>query len=83
MVDAGFYFPDSGQNEIGGHDVTWMPPHKRDLGMVFQRYTLFPHMSVLDNIAFPLRMRKVERAEREERTRAASKTEQLGGSGDR
>ena len=47
--------------------------------MVFQRYTLFPHMSVLDNIAFPLRMRKVGRAERQERARAALKTVRLDG----
>ena len=83
MAVAGFDFPDSGRIEIGGQDVTWMPPHKRDLGMVFQRYTLFPHMSVLDNIAFPLRMRKVGRAAREERARAALATVQLEGYGDR
>jgi len=83
MAVAGFDFPDSGQIEIGGEDVTWAAPHKRDLGMVFQRYTLFPHMSVLDNIAFPLRMRKVGRAEREERARAALKTVRLEGYGDR
>jgi spermidine/putrescine ABC transporter ATP-binding subunit len=83
MAVAGFDFPDSGQIEIGGEDVTWAAPHKRDLGMVFQRYTLFPHMSVLDNIAFPLRMRKVARAEREDRARAALKTVRLEGYGDR
>ena len=83
MAVAGFDFPDSGGIEIGGQDVTWMPPHKRDLGMVFQRYTLFPHMSVLDNIAFPLRMRKVGRAAREERARAALTTVRLDGYGDR
>ena len=83
MAVAGFDFPDSGRIEIGGQDVTWMPPHKRDLGMVFQRYTLFPHMSVLDNIAFPLRMRKVGRAAREERARAALATVRLDGYGDR
>ena len=83
MAVAGFDFPDSGQIEIGGEDVTWAPPHKRDFGMVFQRYTLFPHMSVLDNIAFPLRMRKVGRAMREERARAALKTVRLEGYGDR
>jgi spermidine/putrescine ABC transporter ATP-binding subunit len=83
MAVAGFDFPDSGRIEIGGQDVTWMPPHKRDLGMVFQRYTLFPHMSVLDNIAFPLRMRKIGRAAREERARAALATVRLDGYGDR
>ena len=83
MTIAGFDFPDSGSIAIGGRDVTWMAPNKRDLGMVFQRYTLFPHMSVLDNIAFPLRMRKVRRAEREARARAALKTVRLDGYGDR
>ena len=83
MTIAGFDFPDSGSIEIGGKNVTWMAPNKRDLGMVFQRYTLFPHMSVLDNIAFPLRMRKVSRADREARARAALKTVRLEGYGDR
>ncbi|HEY8337218.1 MAG TPA: ABC transporter ATP-binding protein [Tardiphaga sp.] len=83
MTIAGFDFPDSGVIEIGGKDVTWMAPNKRDLGMVFQRYTLFPHMSVLDNIAFPLRMRSVSRADREARARAALKTVRLEGYGNR
>jgi ABC-type sugar transport system ATPase subunit len=54
MNIAGFDFPDSGSIEIGGCDATWMSPDKRELGMAFQRYTLFPRMSALDNIAFPL-----------------------------
>jgi putative spermidine/putrescine transport system ATP-binding protein/mannopine transport system ATP-binding protein len=83
MAVSGFDFPDSGQIEIGGEDVTWTAPNKRDLGMVFQRYTLFPHMSVLDNIAFPLRMRKIGRAERRQRAQAALKTVRLEGYGDR
>jgi spermidine/putrescine ABC transporter ATP-binding subunit len=83
MNIAGFDFPDSGRIEIDGQEVTWTPPYKRNLGMVFQRYTLFPHMSVLDNIAFPLRMRKIGRTEREERARAALKTVRLDGYGDR
>src|SRR5262245_56309709 len=52
MNIAGFDYPDSGRIEIDGQDATWMPSHRRNLGMVFQRYTLFPHMSVLYNIAF-------------------------------
>jgi spermidine/putrescine ABC transporter ATP-binding subunit len=83
MNIAGFDFPDAGRIEISGRDVTWAPPHKRDLGMVFQRYTLFPHMSVLDNIAFPLRMRKIGRTERENRARAALQTVRLDGYDDR
>ncbi|TGR94909.1 ATP-binding cassette domain-containing protein, partial [Mesorhizobium sp. M2E.F.Ca.ET.209.01.1.1] len=44
-------------------DVTYVAPNRRNIGMVFQRYALFPHMTVADNIAFPLRMRKVAKAE--------------------
>jgi spermidine/putrescine ABC transporter ATP-binding subunit len=83
MNIAGFDFPDQGGIEIGGRDMTFVSPDKRDLGMVFQRTTLFPHMSVLDNIAFPLRMRKLGRAPREERARAALRTVRLDGYGDR
>lgn len=83
MCVAGFDFPDAGSIRIGERDITWVPPHQRGLGMVFQRYTLFPHMSVLENIAFPLRMRKVPRLEREMRARAALETVRLGSLGDR
>lgn len=55
---AGFIEPDSGDIRIGDRSVVGMPPEKRDLGMVFQSYTLFPHMNVFDNIAFPLRLRR-------------------------
>ncbi len=83
MSVAGFDFPDSGQILVDGRDVTWLPPNRRELGMVFQRYTLFPHMTVAENIAFPLKMRKVPRAEREARARAALETVRLAGYGDR
>ena len=83
MALAGFDFPDAGRIEIGGRDVTWAPPHKRELGMVFQRYTLFPHMSVLENVVFPLKMRRVARPERERRARQALDTVRLGDFGDR
>jgi putative spermidine/putrescine transport system ATP-binding protein/mannopine transport system ATP-binding protein len=83
MSIAGFDFPDAGSITIGGRDVTWAPPNRRDLGMVFQRYTLFPHMSVLENVAFPLKMRRVNRTEREARARAALDTVRLGALGDR
>jgi len=56
---AGFVTPDTGQVLLGGQDVIRLPPYRRKLGMVFQRYTLFPHMSVFDNVAFGLRLRKV------------------------
>jgi putative spermidine/putrescine transport system ATP-binding protein len=56
---AGFVFPDSGDVLLEGHSIASLQTHKRNLGMVFQHYALFPHMSVFDNIAFPLRQRKV------------------------
>ncbi|WP_439496339.1 ABC transporter ATP-binding protein [Bosea sp. (in: a-proteobacteria)] len=83
MAIAGFEYPDAGSILVGGEDVTWVPPNKRNLGMVFQKYTLFPHMSVLENIAFPLKMRGVGRAEREDRARAALATVRLDAYGDR
>jgi len=83
MTIAGFEYPTEGVVEIGGEDMTWAPPNKRNLGMVFQRYTLFPHMSVVENIAFPLKMRGVGRAEREKRATTALETVRLGGYGGR
>lgn len=55
---AGLIFPTSGVVKIGGRDVTQQPAEKRDLGMVFQNYALFPHLNVFENIAFPLRVRR-------------------------
>jgi putative spermidine/putrescine transport system ATP-binding protein len=60
---AGLIHPDEGQVTIGGADVTFVPPYARDIGMVFQNYALFPHMTIEENIAFPLEMRKIRRAE--------------------
>ncbi|MGH7154547.1 MAG: ABC transporter ATP-binding protein, partial [Acetobacteraceae bacterium] len=59
---AGFEEPTRGRILIDGHDVTLTPPHLRDTGMVFQSYALFPHMDVFDNIAFGLRMRRLDKA---------------------
>ncbi|MDQ0470310.1 ABC transporter ATP-binding protein [Labrys wisconsinensis] len=56
---AGFVEPDAGTVAIGGRDVTAMPPYQRDVGIVFQSYALFPHLSVFDNVAFGLRMRRL------------------------
>ncbi len=64
---AGFIAPTAGRIRIGDDDVTALPPHRRDTGMVFQRYALFPHMTVAQNIAFGLEMRKVTAAERQRR----------------
>jgi iron(III) transport system ATP-binding protein len=60
---AGFNEPDSGQVLIGDKDITKLPPHQRDTGMVFQSYALWPHMTVAENVAFGLEMRKVGKAE--------------------
>ena len=57
MMLAGFESPSSGSISLGGRDLTHVPPNKRGIGMVFQRYALFPHMSVAQNVAFPLKMR--------------------------
>src|SRR5947207_7324918 len=60
---AGFEMPDSGRIHVGGQDITDVPVHKRDMGMVFQSYALFPHRTVAENVAFGLRMRDVPRPE--------------------
>jgi len=65
---AGFEIPTSGQILLKDRDITSVAPNNRGIGMVFQNYALFPHMTVFDNIAFPLRMRKVPRQEIRERT---------------
>ena len=83
MMLAGFEQPDKGTIVIGGSDVTRVPPNRRDIAMVFQRYALFPHMSVAENIAFPLMMRKMVRTERDERVARALEMVQLPGYGDR
>ncbi|WP_432156257.1 ABC transporter ATP-binding protein [Streptomyces sp. bgisy153] len=73
---AGFEHPDSGSVLVDGQDVTRVPAHRRDAGMVFQSYSLFPHLSVVDNVAFGLRMRKVRTTER--RARAAELLDLVG-----
>ncbi|VFR18758.1 Putrescine transport ATP-binding protein PotA (TC 3.A.1.11.1) [plant metagenome] len=64
---AGFIEPTAGSIHIGETDVTHVPVHKRNTGMVFQRYALFPHMTVAQNVSFGLEMHKVPRAERDKR----------------
>ena len=68
---AGFLDPSHGAIRLEGKDLLAIPPAKRGLGIVFQSYALFPHMTAAENVAFGLEMRKVSRAEREERVRAA------------
>jgi len=63
MMLAGFEQPTSGDILLDGEPITALPPHKRDIGMVFQNYALFPHMTVAENLAFPLKVRGMDKAE--------------------
>ncbi|MES2937823.1 MAG: ABC transporter ATP-binding protein [Pseudomonadota bacterium] len=71
MMLAGFESPTAGEISLAGTPITRTPPHKRNFGMVFQNYALFPHMTVQENVAYPLSVRKVPRAEREEKVARA------------
>jgi putative spermidine/putrescine transport system ATP-binding protein len=72
---AGFETPTAGRIELGGHDVTSAQPFDRDVNTVFQDYALFPHMNVLENVEYGLRVKKVDKAER--RRRAMEALEQV------
>src|ERR687897_395680 len=78
-IIAGFELPDSGRVHVAGRDITDLPVHKRDMGMVFQSYALFPHRTVAENVAFGLRMRGLPKAEIAERVGAALKQVALNG----
>jgi len=67
MMLAGFEMPTSGSISVDNRQIVGVPPEKRDIGMVFQNYALFPHMTVAQNIAFPLKVRDMPRAEITER----------------
>src|SRR5262245_24784783 len=64
---AGFIAPAAGRVRFGGYDVTALPPWKRNAGMVFQSYALFPHLTVAENVSFGLEMRKISKAAAAER----------------
>ncbi len=83
MVLAGFTRPDFGSVRFGETEVIRKPPHKRDVGMVFQSYALYPHMTVADNVGFALRLRRLPKAEIARRVEGALQTVQLAGYGDR
>src|ERR1700760_3012222 len=68
---AGFESPTAGTVELSGRDVTKLAPFERDVNTVFQDYALFPHMSVIENVEYGLKVRKVSRRERRERAAAA------------
>ena len=78
MMLAGFEKPTSGVIRVSGRQVDGLPPHKRNMGVVFQNYALFPHMSVAENVGFPLRMRRLSRAQAGERVKKALDMVQLG-----
>ncbi|QSR24847.1 polyamine ABC transporter ATP-binding protein [Nocardioides aromaticivorans] len=80
---SGFLKPDEGQVLMNGHRIEAVPPHKRDIGMVFQSYALFPHMTVSANVAFPLKRRKVPKAELRERVGRSLELVGLDGMGGR
>ena len=80
---AGFVEPDAGQILFDGTDMTALPPERRNIGMVFQNYALFPHMTVRGNLRFGLEMRRVSRKEMDERIDAVLDIVQLAGMEDR
>lgn len=80
---AGFYYPSEGRILFGNQDVTNVPPNKRNIGMVFQNYALFPHLTVFENIAFGLQVRKCPKSEIIQRVERAQKQVHLEGYGSR
>jgi putative spermidine/putrescine transport system ATP-binding protein len=83
MMLAGFESPTSGEILLNGKQITGTPPHKRHFGMVFQNYALFPHLSVGQNVAYPLTVRKVSKDEQQRRVQRALDMVQLRGMTDR
>jgi putative spermidine/putrescine transport system ATP-binding protein len=79
MLIAGLTEPTSGHIHIGGRDVTFLPAAKRNVGLVFQSYALFPHMSVFDNVAFPLTVRRMPQPEMAGRIAEALRLVRLSG----
>src|SRR5690606_29559854 len=83
MMLAGFEMPTRGLITLNGADITRLPPHKRGLGMVFQNYALFPHMTVAENLAFPLQVRGLPRAAIRDKVARALEMVRLPDLGDR
>ena len=71
MMLAGFETPTAGEILLGGRAINNVPPHKRDIGMVFQNYALFPHMTVAENLAFPLSVRGMSKTDVGEKVKRA------------
>ena len=83
MMLAGFETATHGEIVLDGESLNNVPPHKREIGMVFQNYALFPHMSVNENLAFPLQVRKMSKSEVKERVERALDMVSLQGFGNR
>ena len=78
MMLAGFETATNGDIRLDGNPINNIPPHKRGIGMVFQNYALFPHMTVGENLSFPLEVRKMGKSEREEKVKHALDMVQMG-----
>ncbi|MVA27406.1 ABC transporter ATP-binding protein (plasmid) [Agrobacterium vitis] len=78
MMLAGFETPTSGAIILDGRPIENLPPHHRNIGVVFQNYALFPNMTVAENVAFPLQMRRVGKVDQKEQVRAALDMVQMG-----
>ncbi|KNG93569.1 ABC transporter ATP-binding protein [Pseudaestuariivita atlantica] len=83
MMLAGFETATHGEIRLDGQEINNIPPHKRGIGMVFQNYALFPHMTVNENLAFPLEVRGMEKSVREDKVRRALDMVQMGAFGNR
>ena len=83
MMLAGFETATYGDIKLDGVSINNIPPHKRGIGMVFQNYALFPHMTVAENLAFPLEVRKIPKTEREAKVKLALEMVQMGDFGGR
>ena len=82
-ICAGYLAPSAGRVVVGGRDITALPPRQRNMGMVFQSYALFPHMSVAENVGYGLTVRKLARDEIARRVQDVLKMTQLEGFGER
>jgi putative spermidine/putrescine transport system ATP-binding protein len=76
---AGFETPTSGDVKVDDRSIVDLPPYRRNIGVVFQQYALFPHLSVFENVAYPLQMRRIARADIRRRVEAALATVRLSG----
>jgi putative spermidine/putrescine transport system ATP-binding protein len=83
MMLAGFETATHGDIRLGGTSINNIPPHKRGIGMVFQNYALFPHMTIAENLSFPLEVRKIGKSEREAKVKRALDMVEMGAFGGR